>query len=164
MTPFLSEPAREALRRLAEDDAAGESREPLTLLRDIRSLIAELEAEPAILKSVRDARAVGTGWDEIAAAALLGPPAAKWRWQGTDVEIAARHAAGRKRATRASSVPQDLPGYSVTDAAEKLGVTVQAIYLRVTRGKLSSRTIELPDGRKYKRVFLEDDRAEPSEG
>ena len=32
-------------------------------------------------------------------------------------------------------------------------MTPQAIYQRVTRGLLRAETVELPDGRKYKRVF-----------
>ena len=34
-------------------------------------------------------------------------------------------------------------------------MTPQAIYQRVTRGQLEARTVELPDGRTYKRVFLD---------
>jgi DNA-directed RNA polymerase specialized sigma24 family protein len=52
-------------------------------------------------------------------------------------------------------VPTDLPGYSVADAAKKLGVTVQAVYLRISRGQLESETVTLDDGRRYKRVMLE---------
>ena len=66
----------------------------------------------------------------------------------------ARQDAGRKRSVRPSSVPTDLPGLSVAEAATQLGVTPQAIYLQVSRGKLASQTIELADGRTYKRVFL----------
>ena len=43
----------------------------------------------------------------------------------------------------------------MADAAKKLGVTAQAIYLQVSRGKLRAESVELPDGRRYKRVFLE---------
>jgi hypothetical protein len=156
MSPFLSEPARAALARLAESDAAATAPDPLGRLRDIRSLLAELEAEPATLHAVRDALTNGESWDDIAAAAHLKPAAAKWRWQGTDEEIAARHDAGRKRAVRPSSVPTDLPGDSVADAARKLGVTAQAVYLQIARGKLTAQTVELADGRSYKRVFLDD--------
>jgi hypothetical protein len=39
-------------------------------------------------------------------------------------------------------------------------VTPQAIYQRVSRGLLEARTVELPDGRKYKRVFLAEDAAD----
>jgi hypothetical protein len=156
MSRFLSEPARAALARLAESDAAADQPDPLDRLRDIRSLLAELEADPASLNAVRDALADGEPWDAIAAAAQLKPAAAKWRWLGSDEEIAARHEAGRKRAARPSSVPTDLPGDSVADAARKLGVTVQAVYLQISRGKLTARTVELPDGRSYKRVFLDD--------
>jgi hypothetical protein len=35
-------------------------------------------------------------------------------------------------------------------------VTAQAVYLRVSRGQLRAETVTLPDGRSYKRVFLED--------
>ena len=51
-------------------------------------------------------------------------------------------------------MPTDLPGVSVSEAARRLGVTPQAIYQRVNRGLLEARTVELADGRKYKRVFL----------
>ena len=90
----------------------------------------------------------------IADAAGLKAAAAKWRWQGTDAEIAARADAGRKRGARPSSVPTDLPGLSVAEAAARLGVSAQAVYLRVGRGRLGSQTVTLPDGRSYKRVFL----------
>jgi hypothetical protein len=163
MSPFLSEPARAALARLVVSDTAAEVPDPLSRLYDIRSLLAELEAEPATLHAVRDALADGETWDEVAAAAQLKPAAAKWRWQGTDEEIAARHEAGRKRAARPSSAPTDLPGDSVADVARKLGVTAQAVYLQISRGKLTARTVELPDGRSYKRVFLGESPAKPGE-
>ncbi|MEB0307344.1 hypothetical protein QN345_18800, partial [Cryobacterium sp. 10I1] len=124
-------------------------------VRGIRRLLLALDADPATLAAVRDALAAGTGWEAIAAAAGLKPPAARWRWSGSDSEIAARLEAGRKRSARPSSVPTELPGYSVAEAATRLGITVQAVYLRVSRGKLASQTIELPDGRSYKRVFLD---------
>jgi hypothetical protein len=141
------------LARLSALDADPAS-DPLDRVRAIRLLVRELEAEPATLAAVRDAVAAGAGWPEVADAAGLKPTAAKWRWQGTDEEIAARLDAGRKRSARPSSVPTDLPGLSVAEAAARLGVTAQAVYLQVSRGKLTSRTVELPDGRSYKRVFL----------
>jgi hypothetical protein len=49
---------------------------------------------------------------------------------------------------------------SVAEAAKHLGVTAQAIYLRVTRGSLRAETVTLPDGRSYKRVFPEPDTPE----
>ena len=128
---------------------------PLDLVRGIRELAAALDAEPATVSAVRRALAGGATWDEVAEAASLGLAAAKWRWQGTDEEIAARHEAGRKRSARPSSVPTDLPGLSVADAAKRLGVTVQAVYLRISRGQLEATTVELDDGRRYKRVLLE---------
>ena len=68
-----------------------------------------------------------------------------------------RHEASRRRKReRPSSAPTDLPGLSVAEAAAKFGVTAQAIYQRVNRGLLEARTVELPDGRKYKRVFPEE--------
>jgi len=155
--PFLSEPSRAALDRLAQDETGEVPPDPLTRVRDIRALTTALETESAMLHSVREALNGGSSWTEVADAAGLGPAAAKWRWQGTDEEIAARHEAGRKRATRPSSVPTDLPGLSVSDAAARLGVTPQAVYLKVTRGTLTARTVDLADGRKYKRVFLPDD-------
>lgn len=158
MSPFLSPESRGALEKLVQLDAAPAS-QPLDRFRAIRTTLAALEADPATVASVREALLKGTPWDAIAAAAGLKPAAAKWRWQGTDEEIDARHEAGRKRAVRPSSVPTDLPGYSVADAARKLGVTPQAIYLQITRGKLASRTVELDDGRSYKRVFLNGDDA-----
>ncbi|RNE62286.1 hypothetical protein [Cryobacterium tepidiphilum] len=162
MTPFLSEPARAALDRLAELDTAQPAADPLERVRGIRSLIAELERDPATLQAVRDATAAGESWDAVAEAAGIKPAAAKWRWQGTDAEIIARLEAGRKRSARPSSRPTDLPGHSVAEAAEKLGVSAQAVYLQVSRGKLRAETVQLPDGRKYKRVFL-DDAAQPGE-
>ena len=137
---------------LADDDTDAA---PLERLRGIRSLIAALEADPASLASVRDALAAGGTWDEIADAAGLSPSAAKYRWAGDDDEIEARHEASRKRKReRPSSVPTDLPGLSVAEAAARLGVTPQAIYQRATRGLMEVQTVELPDGRTYKRVFL----------
>ena len=149
---FLSAGTGAALAALAALDAAAD---PLDRIRGIRRLLLALDAEPATLTAVRDALATGTGWEAIAEAAGLKPPAARWRWSGSDTEIAARLEAGRKRSARPSSVPTELPGYSVAEAATRLGVTVQAVYLRVSRGKLASQTIELPDGRSYKRVFLD---------
>ncbi|MEB0287583.1 hypothetical protein QN355_13575 [Cryobacterium sp. 10S3] len=149
---FLSAETGTALAALAALDSAAD---PLDRVRGIRRLLLALDADPATLAAVRDALAAGTGWEAIAAAAGLKPPAARWRWSGSDSEIAARLEAGRKRSARPSSVPTELPGYSVAEAATRLGITVQAVYLRVSRGKLASQTIELPDGRSYKRVFLD---------
>jgi hypothetical protein len=154
MPPFLSRHTREALDRLAEADG-GASPDPLERLNSIRALAAALEDEAATLQAVRDALAAGVSWDDIAAAGLLKPAAAKWRWQGSDAEIRARHEAGRKRSVRPSSVPTDLPGFSVAEAARQLGVSTQAVYLQISRGKLEARTVQLADGRAYKRVFLD---------
>lgn len=154
MGPFLSPASRESLARLtALDDQP--ATDPLEMVRGIRSAIADLDADPATLRAIRAAIAVGATWDEIAAAAGLKAAAAKWRWQGSDEEITARHEAGRKRSARPSSVPTDLPGYSVADAARTLGVTPQAIYLRLRRGTLAGQVVELDDGRSYQRVFLD---------
>ena len=159
---FLSADAARALAELTALDALHDSgvpgaadTAPLDRLGGIRSLIAALEADPASLAAVREALDAGASWDHVAEAAGLSPSAAKYRWSGDDDEIAARHEASRKRKReRPSSVPTDLPGLSVSDAARQLGVTPQAIYQRVNRGLLEARTVELPDGRKYKRVFL----------
>jgi hypothetical protein len=156
---FLSAASARALAELvALDSLDGGDAEtdatPLERLRGIRSLIAALEADPAALTAVREALDAGRSWEAIADAAGLSPSAAKYRWAGDDDEIAARHEASRKRKReRPSSVPTDLPGLSVAEAAARLGVTPQAIYQRVTRGLLRAETVELPDGRKYKRVF-----------
>ncbi|GAB3130495.1 hypothetical protein [Glaciibacter psychrotolerans] len=154
MGHFLAPHTVASLARLTELDATGQGN-PVERLAAIRALLTELDADPATLASVRAAQGDGANWDEIAAAAGLGVAAAKWRWQGSDDEISARHDAGRKRAARPSSVPTDLPGVSVAEAAKQLGVSAQAIYLRISRGTLESRTVELPDGRQYKRVFIE---------
>ncbi|KGJ73539.1 hypothetical protein GY21_10900 [Cryobacterium roopkundense] len=136
------------------DSARAPASTPLDRLRAVRRLLHQLEADQVTLTSVREALAEGVGWDEIADASGLKPAAARWRWSGTDEEIAARLLAGRKRSARPSSVPTDLPGLSVAEAAARLGVSAQAVYLQVSRGKLSSQTVQLPDGRTYKRVFL----------
>ena len=154
MPPFLADPTRAALARLAGADRAEATPEPLERLRAIRSLIAALEQDAATLAAVRDALAAGAGWDQIAEASGLKSAAAKWRWQGSDAEIASRHEAGRKRSARPSSVPTDLPGLSVAEAARRLGVSTQAIYLRIHRGTLEATTVQLPDGRSYKRVMM----------
>ncbi|MFF2387481.1 hypothetical protein [Agromyces sp. NPDC058104] len=136
----------------APDDETDAS--PLERLGAIRSLVVALEADPAVLAAVRDAVAAGVGWDEIAEAAGLSASAAKYRWAGDDETIAARQEASRKRKReRPSSVPTELPGLSVAEAAARFGVTAQAIYQRVNRGLLRAETVQLPDGRKYKRVF-----------
>lgn len=155
--PYLSASSRAALERVLAGDRE-DATDALQRLRDIRTLLVALEQDPVILQAVREALDGGAGWDRVAEAAGLKPAAAKWRWQGTDAEIAERHEAGRKRSARPSSVPTDLPGLSVAEAATFLGVSAQAIYLRVARGTLRSETIELPDGRSYKRVFPEEDR------
>ena len=156
MGHLLSPATAEALTALAALDADPGSA-PLARLRALRRLQSALDADPAVLASARAAEAAGASWTEIGEAAGLGSAAAKWRWQGTDEQIDARHDAGRKRAARPSSVPTDLPGLSVAEAAAQLGVTAQAIYLKVSRGKLASRTVELADGRSYKRVFVDGD-------
>ncbi|MCU1418011.1 MAG: hypothetical protein JWP32_2185 [Schumannella sp.] len=150
----LSDESRAALQALAALDSA-EATRPLDRLAGIRGLISALENDPATLTAVRDALDAGAGWDEIAASAGLGLAAAKWRWQGSDAEIAARHEAGRKRAARPSAKPTDLPGLSVAEAAAHLGISVQGVYQRVTRGLLKSETVTLEDGRRYKRIFPE---------
>jgi hypothetical protein len=152
---FLSDDATRALAALAELEQATDAA-PLARLRGIRALATALEADPAALAAVRAALADGATWDDIADAAGLSPSAAKYRWAGGDAEIAERHEASRRRKReRPSSAPTDLPGLSVAEAAAKFGVTAQAIYQRVNRGLLEARTVELPDGRKYKRVFPE---------
>lgn len=128
---------------------------PLDRLAAVQNLIRALEADPASLTAVRDALDAGAGWDDIARSAGLGIAAAKWRWQGTDAEIAARHEAGRRRSARPSSKPSDLPGCSVAEAAARLGISVQGVYQRITRGQLRAETVTIADGRSYKRVFLE---------
>ncbi|MDR6908027.1 hypothetical protein J2X63_003735 [Agromyces sp. 3263] len=161
--PFLSADTAAALARLARleatgagkpEEAGGSDASPLDRLRGIRSLAVALEAEPAMLVAVREALAAGATWEEVADAASLSPSAAKYRWAGGDDAIAERQEASRRRKReRPSSSPTDLPGLSVAEAAKRLGVTPQAIYQRVTRGQLVARTVELADGRTYKRVF-----------
>ena len=128
--------------------------EPLDRLHALRLLAVAIDRDPAILCNVRAALDAGVGWERIASAAGLGLAAAKWRWQGTDEQIAARLVAGRKRSARPSSIPTGLPGQSVADAARTLGVTAQAVYLRISRGTLEATTVTLDDGRSYKRVLL----------
>jgi transposase len=135
---------------LAADAAAATV--PLARIRGIRSLTALLENEPALLDSVRAAKRDHESWDAIADAAGLKPAAAKWRWQGNDEEIAARHEQGRTRSR--TGKPDELPGMSVAEAAAAMGVGVQAIYQQVTRGTLRAETVEA-NGRSYKRVFPE---------
>jgi hypothetical protein len=150
---FLSDDSARALAALAALEQATDAA-PLARLRGIRDLAAALEADPAALAAVRAALADGATWEEVADAAGLSPSAAKYRWAGDDGEIAERHEASRRRKReRPSSAPTDLPGLSVAEAAARFGVTAQAIYQRVNRGLLEARTVELPDGRKYKRVF-----------
>ncbi|WP_308799189.1 hypothetical protein [Agromyces silvae] len=170
---FLSAESAAALARLVElQSGADGSRErvpdgpadassaraadasPLDRLRGIRDLVTALEADPAALDAVREAVDAGVGWDEVADAAGLSASAAKYRWAGDDTAIAERQEASRRRKRdRPSSRPTDLPGLSVAEAAKQLGITPQAVYQRVTRGQLEARTVELPDGRSYKRVF-----------
>ena len=144
---FLSGESRRALEALAH------ATDPLDRLTAVRQASAALDQEPALLQGVRDSLDAGASWERIADAAGLGVSAAKWRWQGTDDQIAARLAAGRKRSARPSSVPTELPGQSVADAARTLGVTAQAVYLRISRGTLQATTVTLDDGRSYKRVL-----------
>ncbi|MBT2498787.1 hypothetical protein J7E25_06735 [Agromyces sp. ISL-38] len=159
--PFLSVESARALAELValdalSDDSGGEVTQvtPLERLRGIRSLITALEADPASLAAVREALDAGEAWEEIGDAARLSPSAAKYRWAGDDEAIAARQEASRRRKRdRPSSSPTELPGLAVAEAAARLGVTPQAIYQRVTRGLMRAETVELPDGRKYKRVF-----------
>lgn len=146
---YLDPSTQDAMR--AAQNATG----PLDRLAGIRNLIAALENDPATLNAVRQALDAGASWDDIGAAAGLGPAAAKWRWQGSDAEIAARHQAGRKRSARPSSKPVDLPGMSVAEAAAHLEISVQGVYQRVARGQLRAETVVLEDGRAYKRVFPE---------
>ncbi|KQM82976.1 hypothetical protein [Agromyces sp. Leaf222] len=164
MTSFLSPDAAAALAALtALESGAGEAA-PLDRLRGIRALVVALEADPAALVAAREAVDAGASWDDIADAAGLSASAAKYRWAGDDDTIADRQEASRRRKReRPSSVPTDLPGESVSEAARRLGLTPQAIYQRVTRGLVEARTITLPDGRSYKRVFLTDP-ADPDGG
>ena len=160
--PFLSSAARTALvalNALEERGPTGRTEAegavpPLDRVRAIRTLLTALDSDPAVLAGVRESLDAGESWDRIAEAAGLGTAAAKWRWQGGDEEIAARLAAGRKRSARPSSVPTDLPGHSVAEAARILGITAQGVYLRITRGTLHATTVVLDDGRSYKRVML----------
>jgi hypothetical protein len=147
---YLSGASRRAIAALAE------AIDPLERLAAVRHASAALEREPALLEAVRESLAADATWETIADAAGLGVAAAKWRWQGTDDQIADRLAAGRKRSSRPSSVPADLPGQSVADTARALGLTAQAVYLRISRGTLRATTVTLEDGRSYKRVFPAD--------
>ena len=149
---FLSPETRASLERLLALDGDAAST-PLDRVAAIREASAALDADPAALTAVRAALEAGASWSDIAQAAQLSPAASRWRWQGSDAEIAARREAGRKRSERPSSKPTGLPGLSVSEAAKHLGVTAQAIYLRVSRGQLRAETITLPDGRTYKRVY-----------
>jgi len=161
---FLSADAARALAHLVALEADETDATPLERLRGIRSLAAALEADPAALAAVREALGAGATWDDLAEASGLSPSAAKYRWAGDDDAIAARQEASRKRKRdRPSSAPTHLPGESVSEAAKRLGVTPQAIYQRVSRGLLEARTVELADGRKYKRVFLAEDAADVGE-
>lgn len=144
-----SRAALEVLLALDSDDAVN----PLDVIRALRNALLALDADPAALAAVRAALDTGASWNDIAQAAQLSPAASRWRWQGSDAEIAARHEAGRKRGERPSSKPTDLPGLSVAEAARQLGITAQGVYLRVSRGQLKAETVTLPDGRSYKRVF-----------
>ena len=153
---FLSPETRAALERLLALDLDAAAA-PLDRLTAMRSASAQLEADPAALTAVRAALEAGASWSDVAQAAQLSAAASRWRWQGDDAEIAARHEAGRKRSERPSSKPTELPGLSVAEAAKQLGVTAQAIYLRVSRGQLRAQTVTLPDGRSYKRVFPGED-------
>lgn len=152
MGSFLS-PATSSALALLNTLHAEDGGTPVDRLRAIRSLQSALESDPATLAAVREAAAAKNSWDEIAAAAGLKVAAAKWRWDGTDSEIRDRLEAGRRRSARPSSVPTDLPGLSVAEAAAARGVSAQAIYLQVRRGTLLSQTVTLDDGRSYKRVF-----------
>ncbi|MES1211929.1 MAG: hypothetical protein ABUT11_00120 [Leifsonia sp.] len=149
---LLDPASRAALERLLAMDLDAAA-DPLAQLAALRAASAALDADPAALRAVRAALDHGASWSDIARAAQLSPAASRWRWQGDEAEIAARHEAGRKRSERPSSRPTDLPGLSVSEAAMQLGVTAQAIYLRVSRGQLRAETVTLPDGRSYKRVF-----------
>jgi transposase-like protein len=151
---FLSPATRAALQRLLALDVDAASA-PLDRVAAIRGVLAELDADPAALAAVRAALDADSSWSDVAQAAQLSPAASRWRWQGDDDEIAARHEAGRKRSERPSNKPTELPGLSVAEAAQQLGVTAQAVYLRVSRGQLRAETVTLPDGRSYKRVFPE---------
>lgn len=131
-----------------------DARSGIERLRGIRSLSEFLKHEE--LAAVRDALDAGADWEAIADAAGLQPAAAKWRWQGTDAEIAERHEKGRKRSVRPSSVPTDLPGLSVAEAATALGISAQGVYLRASRGQVRTETVTIADGRSYKRVFLDE--------
>jgi len=144
----LSPATRAALEALLAAEA------PLDRLSALRAMSAALEGEPALLVAVREALDAGESWAAIAASARLGEAAAKWRWQGSDDDIAARHEAGRRRSARPSSKPTDLPGLSVSQAAARLGITPQGVYQRINRGQLETRTVTLEDGRSYKRVML----------
>ncbi|ANJ26475.1 hypothetical protein [Agromyces aureus] len=165
MSSFLSPDAAAALAALASLDAGSTAGDaggradvvpPLDRLRGIRSLVAALEADPASLVAARAAVEAGATWDDVAEAAGLSASAAKYRWAGDDDAIAERQEASRRRKReRPSSSPTDLPGESVSEAAKRLGVTPNAIYQRVNRGLVEARTVTLPDGRSYKRVFFE---------
>lgn len=149
--------ALEALASGAGDAGDDTDASPLERLRGIRALVAALEADPAVLAAARDALAGGASWDEIGEAAGLSPSAAKYRWAGDDSAIVERQEASRRRKReRPSSAPTDLPGLSVAEAAARFGVTANAVYQRVNRGLLRAETVELADGRKYKRVFPDD--------
>jgi hypothetical protein len=161
---FLSADAARALAELLGLEQSTTDAAPLARLRGIRSLVTALEADPAQLAAVRAALDAGATWEQIADAAGLSASAAKYRWAGDDAEIAARQEASRERKRdRPSSVPTDLPGLSVSEAAARLGVTPQAIYQRVTRGQIEAQTVQLPDGRSYKRVFLPEPASSPEE-
>jgi excisionase family DNA binding protein len=123
-------------------------------------LVDRLRSTPldSALPLVRELLLSGS-WEDVAEATGLSVAAAQWRWRGSDSEIAARHEQGRVRSRTAKAT--DLPGMSVAEASEFLGVGQQAIYQQVARGTLRSETVTA-NGRTYKRVFPEAKPAKPS--
>lgn len=105
-------------------------------------------------QAMYDARQDGHTWTEIAMAAGLDSPKtarsrAERSMDAADLSPSVRWRRERGRAPRPKVTP---PGLSVTEAAERLGVTRRTVYNRIANGKLTTTTDQ--SGRT--RVILDD--------
>lgn len=113
-----------------------------TRLNEVEDL--HREAATDLSQAMYDARQDGHSWTEIAfAAGLDSPKTARSRAEramdADDLSPSVRWRRERGRAPRPKETP---PGLSVTEAAERLGVSRRTVYNRIARGDLKTATDE----------------------
>jgi excisionase family DNA binding protein len=146
----------DAFGERSRDARAEAARHLQALAEKITEAEARLrEAHAEMAGALNDAREVGLTWAEVASAAGLGSPQNAWfrAQRGRRPEDQAAAFRWRAEHGRAPRPPVDpAPGISVTQAAERYGVSRQTIYEWLKSGRVQG----AKDARGRTRVLPED--------